>query len=211
MRPIRLCLVRHGETDWNAQRRIQGQIDIPLNEKGRVQAAATAAGLAGERFDAVYSSDLARAWQTAQPIAAALGLPLHAEPGLRERHYGRMQGLTAEEARVQFPALYAPYAARDPHYDLDGGESLDVFAARVAAALRELAQRHEGQSLVLVAHGGVLDVVYRHATGRCLRQPRDFPVPNAGLNWIEYRDSAWQVVAWADQAHLEATMDEVAG
>jgi probable phosphoglycerate mutase len=113
MRPIRLCLVRHGETDWNAQKRIQGQIDIPLNARGRAQAAATAAGLAGQRFDAVYSSDLARAWQTAQPIAAALGLPLYAAPGLRERHYGRMQGLTAAEARVRIPSVHAAYAARD--------------------------------------------------------------------------------------------------
>jgi probable phosphoglycerate mutase len=122
-----------------------------------------------------------------------------------------MQGLTAAEARVRIPSVHAAYAARDRQDDLAGGESLDVFAERVAAALRDLARRHEGETLVLVAHGGVLDVIYRHATGRCLTLPRDFPVPNAGLNWIEYRDSGWQIAAWGELDHLETALDEVAG
>ncbi|OHC62738.1 MAG: phosphoglycerate kinase [Rhodocyclales bacterium GWA2_65_20] len=209
MNPTRLCILRHGETDWNIEKRIQGQIDIPLNAAGRAQAAATAAGLAAQRFDAIYSSDLARTWQTAQPIAAALGLPLNAAPALRERHYGQMQGLTGEEARRRFPALHAAYAARDPQHDLDGGESLAHFAARVAQALRDLAGAHAGQTLLLVAHGGVLDIAYRLATGRGIEGPRDFPIPNAGLNWLEYRETAWRLVAWGEKAHLEAALDEV--
>ena len=211
MKPIRLCIVRHGETDWNAEKRIQGQIDIPLNAAGRAQAAATAAGLAGQRFDAIYSSDLARTLQTAEPIAAAFGLPLFATPVLRERHYGRMQGLTGAEACSRFPELHAIYAARDPHHDLDGGESLADFAERVARALRELAAAHEGQTLLLVAHGGVLDIAYRLATGRDLVTPRDFPIPNAGLNWLEYRGAGWLLVAWGDKAHLQKALDEVSG
>jgi probable phosphoglycerate mutase len=206
----RLCIVRHGETDWNAQRRIQGQIDIPLNAAGRAQAAATAAGVAGNGIAAVYSSDLARAWQTAQPIADALGLPVRAAAGLRERHYGRMQGLTGEEARQRCPAVHAAYAARRPDHDLEGGETLTGFAARVAGTLRELAEAHRGQTLLLVSHGGVLDVAYRLATGRDLVAPRDFTIPNAGLNWLDYRDCAWHVLAWGEQAHLATALDEVA-
>lgn len=207
--PTRLCLVRHGETDWNAQRRIQGQIDISLNVVGRAQAAAVSSALAGGRFDGIYSSDLARAWQTAQPIAGKLGLPVQAATALRERHYGRMQGLTGEEARMRFPALHAAYVARQPDYDLDGGETLSGFAARVADALRALAEAHRGQTLLLVAHGGVLDITYRLATGRSLDAPRDFPVPNAALNWLEYREARWHVVSWGDGRHLSAALDEL--
>lgn len=206
----RLCMVRHGETEWNAHRRIQGQIDIPLNAVGRVQAAATAAGMAGRRFDAIYSSDLARTWQTAQPIAAALALPLRAAPGLRERHYGCMQGHTGEEARRRHPAVHAAYAARALDHDLDGGESLAGFADRVVAVLKELAEAHRGGTLLLVTHGGVLDVAYRMATGRDLVARRDFPVANAALNWIEYREAAWHLTAWNEQAHLTAALDELA-
>ncbi|MBI4985531.1 MAG: histidine phosphatase family protein [Rhodocyclales bacterium] len=209
MTSTRFCIVRHGETDWNAEKRLQGQIDIPLNAAGRAQAAATAAGLAGRRFDALYSSDLARTWQTAEPIGAALGLPVRAAPALRERHFGKMQGLTGDEARGQFPALHAAHTARDPDYDLDGGESLRRFAARVTAALLELASAHAGQTLLLVAHGGVLDIAYRLATGRDLAGPRDFPIPNAGLNWLEYRAGAWRLLTWGEKAHLDATLDEV--
>lgn len=208
MNPTRLCIVRHGETDWNAGKRIQGQIDIPLNAAGRAQAAAAAAGLAERRFAAVYSSDLTRAWQTASLIAEPLGLSLQAVPGLRERHYGLMQGLTRVEAQQRFPAVHAAYAARDPAHDLGGGESLTHFAARVARTLRELAAAHAGRKLLIVAHGGVLDIAYRLATGRALSVPRDFEVPNAGLNWLEYRDAAWHLVAWGEKAHLEQALDE---
>jgi probable phosphoglycerate mutase len=211
MKPTRLCIVRHGETDWNAAKRLQGQVDIPLNDVGQAQAAATAAGLAGQRFDAIYSSDLLRAWQTAQPIAAVLGLGVNAAPGLRERHYGRMQGLTSADARQRFPDLSAAYAARDPQHDLEGGETLARFAERVARTIADLAAAHAGQTLLLVAHGGVLDIVYRIAAACELTVPRDFPIPNAGVNWIEYRDGTWRVLAWGEKGHLDIVLDEVFG
>jgi probable phosphoglycerate mutase len=211
MNPTRFCIVRHGETDWNAARRMQGQIDIPLNAAGRAQAAATAAGLAGECFDALYSSDLMRTWQTAQPIAAACRLEVRALPGLRERHYGRMQGMTADEARKCLPEIHAAYAGRDPQHDLEGGESLTAFAQRVATTLGELAAAHADETVLVVAHGGVLDIVYRMATGRDLTGPRDFPIPNAGLNWINRENGTWRLLAWGDRTHLDLALDEVAG
>lgn len=211
MTVTRICMVRHGETDWNAGRRLQGQIDIPLNAVGRAQAQAAAAGLRKQRFDVLYSSDLARTRETAAPIAAALGLPVFAASGLRERHYGLMQGQTAEETRQRQPEIHARYAARDPDADLGGGESLRAFAARVEATLATLAAAHAGRRLLLVSHGGVLDIVYRLATGRDLSSPRDFSIPNAGINWVELAAGQWRLLAWGDCSHLAGAMDEVAG
>ncbi len=210
MKNTRFCIVRHGETDWNVERRIQGHIDIPLNAVGRAQAEATAVGLAGHAFVAAYSSDLVRAWQTAEAAARRIGLELKPDPGLRERHYGVFQGLTVAEAAQRLPAAHARYLVRDPHYDFEVGESLSHTAARVVAAIEALAASHPGQTVLLVSHGGVLDVCYRRATGRELSLPRDFPIPNAALNWIEVGPVGWRLLTWADRRHLEQTLEESA-
>lgn len=206
----RFCIVRHGETDWNVERRIQGHIDIPLNAVGRAQAEATAVGLAMHRFAAAYSSDLSRAWQTAELALHGIGLDLQPEPGLRERNYGVFQGLTTAEGAERFPAAHARYLVRDPHYDFEVGESLSHVASRVVAAIEALADRHRGHAVLLVSHGGVLDVCYRKATGRDLSAPRDFPIPNAALNWIEVGVNGWRLLSWADRRHLERTLEESA-
>jgi probable phosphoglycerate mutase len=210
MKNTRFCIVRHGETDWNVERRIQGHIDIPLNAVGRAQAEATAAGLAAHAFAAAYSSDLARAWQTAEAAARRIGLELKPDAGLRERHYGLFQGLTAAEGAERFPAAHARYRARDPNYAFEHGESLNDVAARVVAAMVALAARHPGLTVLLVSHGGVLDVCYRRATGRDLSSPRDFPIPNAALSWIEIGPQGWRLLSWADRRHLEQTLEESA-
>jgi 2,3-bisphosphoglycerate-dependent phosphoglycerate mutase len=206
----RFCIVRHGETDWNVERRIQGRIDKPLNDVGRVQAEATARGLREQAFAAAYSSDLARAWHTAEIVARRLGLGVHAEPGLRERHYGVLQGLTAAEIAERLPTHYQCYRARDPQADYEGGESLKLLAMRVTVALEALAARHPGQTVLVVTHGGVLDICHRRATGRDLSAPRDFAIPNAALNWLEVGGEGWQLISWADRRHLEQTLEESA-
>lgn len=205
----RLCLVRHGETDWNAERRVQGQIDIPLNAKGWTQAAALAQGLADESFGALYSSDLQRAWQTAEPIASSRGLPIRRDPSLRERHFGVLQSFTAGEARLRHPEASRRHAARDVEYGYEGGESLAAFERRIRDWLDEICHRHAGESILVVTHGGVLDIAYRHATGRTLSSPRDFALPNAGLNWLEGDAGGWRVRVWADLSHLERALDEL--
>lgn len=207
-RTTRICIIRHGETDWNVERRIQGNVDVSLNATGVAQAAAAAAGLAGHAFDAVYSSDLDRAWRTAQTVADLLGLTVTAERGLRERHYGVLQGLTAAEIAERQPQVHARYKARDPDYDFETGEALATFAARIVAAIEALSVRHPGQQLLLVSHGGVLDICYRRATGRPLSTPRDFTIPNAALNWFEVGPEGWHLIAWADRRHLERTLEE---
>jgi len=203
--------VRHGETDWNAQRRVQGQIDIPLNAKGRTQAAALARGLAAECFSALYCSDLQRALQTAEPTASSHQLTIRSDPALRERHFGVLQALTAEEAQVRHPQARLRHVARDPQYALESGESLAAFERRICECLDELFRRHIGESILVVTHGGVLDIAYRRATGRDLSSRRDFELPNAALNWLEAVAGDWRVLRWADAAHLGPALDELPG
>ena len=198
----RLCLVRHGETDWNAEQRIQGHRDQPLNPVGLNQAEAAGTYFAGYPADVLYCSDLQRARQTAAPIAAALRQPVILDPDLRERHFGRCEGLTRNELVAQSAEDGQALRTRDPDYQLPGGESLRQFQQRVVNALQQLIDRHTGQTLVLVTHGGVLDIAYRHATGIGLEKPRDFAIPNAAINWLAITPYAWSVEHWALTAHL---------
>ncbi|MCX8085339.1 MAG: histidine phosphatase family protein [Rhodocyclaceae bacterium] len=205
----RLCVVRHGETDWNAGRRIQGQIDIPLSALGHAQARAVANALCSEDLAAIYSSDLLRARQTAEATAHLAHLPLCLEPGLRERHYGIFQGLTYEEAAARHPVEFARHQARDPRFAPTGGESLLDLAARLAACCAAIVSRHAGETIALFTHGGVLDLLYRQAMGMALSAPRDFAIPNCALNWFEVMDGCWTLLAWAERDHLEAARDEL--
>jgi probable phosphoglycerate mutase len=202
-------MVRHGETAWNAEGRVQGQTDVPLSAVGEAQARAVRDALAGERFDALYASDLARVRQTAAPAAARLGLEVRLEPGLRERHYGKFETLTYAEARARLPEDYARFRDKDPDYDFGSGESLRAFNARALACVAEIAARHAGQAVLVFTHGGVLEMVHRHAHGSGLSAPRDFEIPNAALNWIEIGPGAWRVRDWARVAHLGRALDDL--
>lgn len=208
--PTRLCLVRHGETEWNAARRIQGQIDIGLNVTGLAQAAAAGRWLGKAGIVALYSSDLKRAWATAQAIGGALGLVPSAVPEMRERRYGVFEGLTYAEAKAKFPDGYAAFEGRNAAYDFENGESLSAMFARVTGKLQEIAAAHPGQNVVVVLHGGVLDIINRFVRGNSLETPRDFLIPNAGLNWIATVDGIWRIETWGETAHLDAgALDEL--
>jgi probable phosphoglycerate mutase len=209
MQSTALCLVRHGETAWNAEGRVQGQLDIPLNATGLAQARAVASVLKNESFAAIYSSDLTRARQTAQPTADLLKKRVVLSESLRERHYGVFQGMTYTEASVRIPEGYARFKAKDPEYDFGTGESLSRFNERALACIRELVEKHSGENLLVVTHGGVLEMVYRHATGRALSTPRDFEIPNAGINRVEIGASGWRVSAWAQIGHLSVALDDL--
>lgn len=212
--PTRICVIRHGETFWNADRRIQGHLDIGLNPTGLRQARAAARRLAAEAgtVTAVYSSDLARARVTAEAIAAHLGRPVCLRPALRERSYGIFEGLTYDEARQQHPGAYAAFEARQPELPIPQGESLEDFSARVSRCLEALAAEHRGETVVLVCHGGVLDVINRHVRGRPLAAPRDFTIPNAGITWLERDGAGWRIVQWSCTRHLEdGALDELPG
>jgi probable phosphoglycerate mutase len=209
-RPTRICLVRHGETEWNAERRIQGQIDIGLNETGRRQAVAAGRWLKRAGIVALYSSDLKRAWTTAQAIAAEIGLSPTSVPEMRERRYGVFEGLTYDEAKANHPAGYAAFEGRNAEYDFENGESLRDMFARVTGKLQAIAAAHPGQNVVVVLHGGVLDIINRFVRGNSLETPRDFLIPNAGVNWVSVADGTSHLDTWGETEHLEpGALDEL--
>ena len=205
-----LILIRHGETDWNVEHRIQGHIDVPLNRTGLAQAEAI-----GERFrdvdiDVLVSSDLNRALQTMKPISDRRDLPVFRDPRLRERHLGVLQGKTAEEAKQLTPQAFEVYRSRAKDAELEEGESLAAFAHRVIAALKQLTQSHKNKRIVAVTHGGVLDIAYRHANQIPLETPRTFRIFNASVNTLRANGSELQLVDWSDTNHLQdiRAMDE---
>ena len=190
---------------------MQGQTDVPLSPVGEAQARALAPALAGERFAALYASDLARVRQTAAPAARALGLAPRLDAALRERHYGKFETLTYAEARERHPGDYARFKAREPDYDFGTGESLRRFYERSVACLEAIAARHAGETVLVFTHGGVLEMARRHALGMGLASPRDFEIPNAAVNWMEAGPGAWRVLAWAETGHLDAALDDLPG
>lgn len=199
----RICFIRHGETDWNVTKRIQGQADTPLNETGLAQASAMAINAAHYNFSAIYSSDLSRAFETAKMIAERCGIEVRALPHLRERHFGIFQGITAVEMEKCYPDAYTHYRARDPDYDFETGESMVQFAGRVREVIDDLTMRHRNQTIAAICHAGVLDIVYRKATGRPLHTPRDFVIPNCAINWFRFDGQGWHLEAWDSQHCLD--------
>ena len=204
-----IILVRHGETEWNHLRRIQGQIDIPLNDVGLRQAQAVGRRLAQLPIEAVYTSDLRRASDTAAPIAAARGVAAQPDQRLRERHYGGFQGSYYDELQRADPEQHQRMLSRDLAFDLDGGETIPVLHERVCAALRDFAGRHPDGTIVVVSHGGVLDCGYRLATGLALDAPTTFGLFNASLNEIAAEQGRFRLVSWGDVEHLTASADEI--
>jgi len=207
-----LLLIRHGETAWNAEHRIQGRLDVPLSTTGVWQAGRLADRLAGEPIDAVVSSDLARARMTAAPVAEAHGLRMVAEPRLRERVFGIFEGKTLDEIAARHPEEFAAWRARDVEWRMPGGESGTEFIARVLEAVREVAASHVGRTVAVVTHGGVLDVVYRNARALAWDAPREHLMLNAGINRMQARSEPLrlQIIGWADVAHLDQARDELA-
>jgi len=208
---VRLLLIRHGETQWNAQARIQGHRDIALSERGLRQAQILARFLSAAAIDAVHASDLVRASQTAQPLASVLGLPLRLDARLRERGFGLFEGSTYAEAEANWPNEYAIWRRRDPAHALPGGESYLAARARVLQCLEEIVHSHAGQTVAVVTHGGVLDIVYRAAYGIAWETPRSHLLPNASINRVlgRYPGPAFTVCSWAEDQHLDEAIDEL--
>jgi probable phosphoglycerate mutase len=186
-----ILLIRHGETLWNRAGRVQGWQDSPLTDAGSAQAEALAERLSGVWIEQLIASDLGRARQTAAPIATRLGIAIECDPGLRERNYGIFEGRTYAEIERDDPEAHAYLARRDSAYVIPGGESGTAFSARVLGALERIAVAHVGHRIAVVAHGGVLGVLYRHAAQhapgargllarQCEHQSR--PVPRGALD-----------------------------
>lgn len=207
MEPTRILAIRHGETAWNVDTRLQGHLDIPLNDEGLRQAQHLAQALGqSETIDAIYASDLSRAHITAQAIAQATGHTVSTHPGLRERHFGAFQGRTFAEIEVELPEHAWHWRKRTPDWvPPDGGESLIALRERIVATVDELAARHPGQQVVMVAHGGVLDILYRAATRLDLQAPRTWALTNTAVNRLLWTPQGLSLVGWGDTTHLDTS------
>ncbi len=208
-----ILFIRHGETEWNRVKRIQGFIDIPLATSGLEQAERLAHRLAdeaqqGARLDAIYSSDLQRAQQTAQPIAHVLGLPLQLREGLRERSYGAFQGYDRDEIAERYPDEYERWQSRDAGFAPPEGESMRTFYHRVMDAIVPIVAAHPGGRVACVAHGGVLDCVYRFARDLSLEVPRDYALLNTSVNVVDFEGGEATVKSWADVSHLDTPSED---
>lgn len=201
--PTRIILIRHGETSWNVQQRIQGLTDIPLNEEGVWQAGRLARSLADAGLSAIYSSDLDRAYQTAMAVAKVTGLTVQKDVGLRERGFGVFEGHTWDEIAARWPEQSARWRRRDPGFGPEGGEALPDFYSRCVGAVMRLAEGHAGQTVAMVAHGGVLDCLYRAAARVGLQEARTWQLGNASINRLLYSAQGLTLVGWGDVAHLE--------
>jgi len=205
----RILALRHGETAWNKDTRIQGQLDIPLNDKGQWQAQRAAEALRDEPVAAIYASDLSRARQTADAIAAVRELDVQTHTGLRERCFGEFQGKTWSELEAGWPDAALAWRKRVPEFAPAGGESLLQLRQRVEDTFHQLAAQHVGEQIVIVAHGGVLDIVYRAATRLELQSPRTWELGNAAINRLLWTPDGLSLVGWADTQHLsEGPRDE---
>ena len=206
MEPTRILAIRHGETAWNVDTRLQGHLDIPLNDVGLRQAEHLARSLVQrDPVDAIYASDLSRAHTTATAIAQAMGKTVHTHLGLRERHFGAFQGRTFAEIETELPDHAWHWRKRTPDWTPpDGGESLFVLRDRILTTVNELAVRHPGQQIVLVAHGGVLDILYRAATRIDLQAPRTWALTNTAVNRLLWTPAGLSLVGWGDTSHLDA-------
>lgn len=214
MNNTKILLIRHGETAWNAVRRLQGHIDIALNAEGERQAQALANALAGEGVDLIVSSDLQRAYQTAQAVAMHYDhATVHTDPALRERAYGVFEGMLYTEVEQQYPHDFALWQARDIDAVMPAGdrvaESFRQFYQRATGAIAKWATTHPGQTMVLVAHGGVLECAYREAVGMQLDSPRDFQVKNASINRFHWANGKLVLDSWGEVAHLAVALDDI--
>ena len=213
MAPVRITAVRHGETAWNAVTRIQGHIDIDLNARGQQQAQQVGAALADVGLNHIYTSDLARARNTAAAIAQHAGFAPESVvlvPGLRERGFGVFEGKTHAEIEAEWPEDAQRWRQRLPDWAPQGGETPLQLRERISQAVNDIAARHPGEHIALVAHGGVLDMLYRLATGQDVNAVRTWDLGNCAINRLLWTPQGLSLVGWADTSHLEASSQDEA-
>ncbi len=203
---MRLVLIRHGQSTWNREHRIQGQLDPPLSTEGLRQAELLGARLAGRRFAGFYASDLKRAFETAKAIGTLVGLQPEAMTSLREIFLGEWEGLRTEEIADRFPGAWAAWVD-EPDWDVvPGGEGAALFEARVAAAFEDIYRRHEHGDVLVVTHGGVIQVALHRVIGHPSRGLFPFKIQNASISLLEKRNGRVVIGGVNDIAHLESAL-----
>ncbi len=198
----RFIVLRHGETRWNLDSRIQGHADSELTEAGRRQAELLARRLERESFDVLVSSDLGRALTTANLLAERTRHACVADARLRERSFGEAEGLTYGELDHEYPEVFSKVRETDPDYRIPGGESRREFYERVKAVFESLGEEHRGRRVAVVCHGGVLASLYRVMHGLAIAAPYHIPIVNASYNAVAWDGERWSVEAWGETGHL---------
>jgi probable phosphoglycerate mutase len=198
-----LFLIRHGETTWNAQSRFQGHQDSPLTSLGIAQAEAAAAYLRPHAPSALYSSDLPRTLQTAQPIALATGLSITQEPLLRERNLGIFEGLTREEIEARYQEHFARYVAREPEFVIPSGESLRQLHLRGVEIMERIARRHSGERVAIVSHGALITTFLRHLNSIPLHLTGQFSIHNGSVSHLRFDNASgeWTIILQGEILH----------
>lgn len=202
----RLIVVRHGETVWNREGRYMNQLDSPLTDLGERQAIALAKRLRGIQFDAIYTSDLGRAVRTAKLITDETGGEAIPCPALREHAMGFFQGLTLAEVEEKYP-VERELLSHDPDFTIEGGESIRTFHERVTREFESIVDRHRGQTVLAVCHGGTLETLIRYVMRVPLDAHRPARVPNCGLNVFHVFETHWMLNTWGDVSHLQGIED----
>ncbi len=196
MQKTELLVVRHGETNWNAAGRIQGFLDVPLNERGRKQARRLATKLQSQPLDAIYSSDLSRAVQTARPLARRQGKVVQTRADLREWNLGCFENLTIGEARARAEHAYEGYRNMDPDLAIPDGETFRAFYTRCIDGVEDLLRQHAGQRLALFTHGGVVINFLRRAQRMAVEDALRYYIPNAAR--FSFQCNVGDEVEWLD-------------
>ncbi|MFJ3056028.1 histidine phosphatase family protein [Herbaspirillum sp. NPDC087042] len=209
-----ILLIRHGETDWNVDKRLQGHIDIPLNEAGQRQVRALGEALAGEGIDAIFASDLQRAHATAQAVAEVAGLAVQTDAGLRERCYGAFEGLRHVDIEARYPEAYRVWKAREPDARYPAGEriaeTMREFYERSVQAVERVLALGKYRKVAIVTHGGVLECLHHWASDSHFTQPRSFDIFNASVNRLQWDGQRVRIRSWGEIGHLDReTLDEV--
>ncbi|MCP4343159.1 MAG: histidine phosphatase family protein [Desulfobulbaceae bacterium] len=207
----RLYMIRHGETEWNIIGKQQGHLNSNLTQRGVLQARQTGLALLEYKPDYLYSSDLGRAMQTAKEIGEILDLTIQTDTRLRERHLGMLQGMTQEELAKEYPDIKERFDSFDPTYALPpDGESSQQRYDRSIICAQDIASRHPGKSIVIVAHGGNIDSFIRRGVDRPLNLPRCYSLCNASINIIDIANDNWKLITWGDIHHLKelGTMED---
>lgn len=210
MKSTSLYIVRHGETEWNSIGKQQGHLDSPLTKRGVQQAAALSEGLVGKGIKHIYSSDLGRAFETATIINKKLNLIIKTDKRLRERNLGVMQGLSKSEFKEQYYSEWDKFISGDPEYRFPKGESAMQRFERTTECINDIANKHLGEVILIVTHGGVLSGLFYKAVNLTLTIPRQFSLFNAAINKIAIKGNSWQLDTWGDISHLKdiETLDD---
>ena len=199
-----ITLVRHGETEWNVLRRLQGRQNSELTPYGLEQAELTAEALKNRNFDILYTSDLKRALVTAEIINRYHNLEVKVDSTLSERNFGVMEGLTSGELQDKYPEVYSNYLVRKEDYQIPGGESLVVFTERVRQSMENIIRNYKGKRILIITHGGILDCVMRIIFNYPLSAPRSFSIYNASINRISVTNDEWFLEVWGDISHQKS-------